>query len=104
MAFNRFKSEPKQPSKASGGLAAYVEAEKLMHIAFVLPAAVAVGWALGWWADSRLHQSWIEIAGAVFGCVAGLAYMIRMAIDAQKDSSSGNADQNGTKKGSTGNP
>jgi len=86
MPFNRPIPESKEPAKASGGLRAYVEAEKLFQIAFVLPSAVVIGWAVGWLADQHLHQSWIEIAGAVFGCVSGMTYMIRMAVDAERKS------------------
>ena len=44
MAFNRFKSPHKPPSETSSGIAGLVEAEKLMQIAFVLPAALLIGW------------------------------------------------------------
>jgi F0F1-type ATP synthase assembly protein I len=86
MPFNRPIPESKLPKKASSGLSAYVEAEKLIHIAFVLPSAVVIGWAIGWWLDRHLHQSWIEIAGVIFGSVSGLTYMIRMAMDTEKKS------------------
>jgi uncharacterized membrane protein YfcA len=104
MPFHRAIPESKPPSKGSGGLSAYVEAEKLVQIAFVLPVAVLIGWVAGWWLGQRLHQSWIEIAGGVFGCVAGLTYMIRMALDAEKKSRPGKAAQNGTEKGSSDDP
>jgi uncharacterized membrane protein YfcA len=100
MPFNRPIPESKQPrGKPASGLAAYVEAEKLMQIAFVLPSAVVIGWLAGSWADSLLHQSWIAIFGVVFGCVAGLTFMIRMAMDAEKKSRPGNMARNGSGKG-----
>jgi F0F1-type ATP synthase assembly protein I len=99
MPFNRPIPESKPPSKAASGLSAYVEAEKLMQIAFVLPSAVVIGWLAGWCADKLLHQSWIEIAGVIFGCVSGLTLMIRMAMDAEKRSRPGNRVQNGSGKG-----
>jgi F0F1-type ATP synthase assembly protein I len=101
MPFHRAIPEQKPPAKASGGFSAYVEAEKLVQIAFILPSAVVIGWVMGWWADNHFHQSWVEIAGAVFGCVAGLTYMIRTALDAEKKSRPGNTPQNGTGKGNT---
>ena len=104
MPFNRPIPESKLPKKASSGLGAYVEAEKLVQIAFVLPSAVVIGWAIGWYADQRLHQSWIEIAGAIFGCISGLTYMIRMAMDAEKKSRPGNVPQNGTGEEDSDNP
>ena len=42
MPFQRPIPESKPPEKNSGALAGYIEAEKLMQIAFVLPAAVAI--------------------------------------------------------------
>ena len=82
-------------------LAAYIETEKLLEIAFVLPAAVAIGWVFGAWADHLFHQSWIMIAGVIFGSVSGLTFMIRMAMDAERKSRPGIAPQNGTGKEST---
>ncbi len=104
MPFHRPIPESKPPEKDSGAFRSYVDAEKLIQIAFVLPATVFIGWVLGWWADSHLHQSWIEIAGAVFGCISGLTYMIRTALDAEKKSRPGNKPQNGTEKGNTDDP
>jgi ATP synthase protein I len=74
----------KTPGKAAGGFQSLVQAEKLMQIAFVLPSAMIVGWLGGAWADSKLHQSWMTIVGVILGCVAGLYYVIRLAIDAEK--------------------
>ena len=70
----------KQPS----GLSLYVQAEKMLQIAFVLPCALVIGWLLGAWADKWLHQSWITIVGVVLGCVSGLVFVIRMALAAEK--------------------
>src|ERR1700722_7659842 len=90
----------KTPGKASG-FQSLVQAEKLMQIAFVLPSAMIVGWLGGAWADSKLHQSWMTIVGVILGCVAGLYYVIRLAIDAEKsagasDSSKKRDDGSGT--------
>ena len=73
--------------QASSGFSALVEAEKLMQIAFVMPSAVLIGWAAGWWLSHLLHQKWIEISGVVFGCVAGLVYVIQTAVAAEKKTS-----------------
>ena len=99
MPFNRPIPESKLPRKASIGLGAYVEAEKLMQIAFLLPCAAFVGWLAGAWADSLLHQSWIAIFGVVFGCIAGLVSVIRMALVAERNSRLGSKIENGTGKG-----
>jgi F0F1-type ATP synthase assembly protein I len=90
MAFNKpipekmrggLRGGRKQPS----GLSLYVQAEKMLQIAFVLPCALVIGWLLGAWADKWLHQSWITIAGVILGCVSGLVFVIRMAFAAEKD-------------------
>jgi F0F1-type ATP synthase assembly protein I len=104
MPFNRPIPESKLPAKASGGLSAYVEAEKLMQIAFVLPSAVVVGWGAGALADYLLHTKWIVIAGIVLGIVSGLYYVVQTAIAAEKASSPGNGTRKGTGKGSSDDP
>jgi hypothetical protein len=54
----------------------------MMQIAILLPSAAFIGWLIGAWADSRLHQSWIAVAGILFGGVSGLVYVIRLALTA----------------------
>jgi len=61
MPFNRPIPEHKPRTKLSTGVGALVEAEKLMQIAILLPSAAFIGWLIGAWADSRLHQHWIGI-------------------------------------------
>jgi ATP synthase protein I len=99
MAFNRFNPPSKPHGGLSGGISGLIEAEKLMQIALVLPAAVIIGWLGGWWLGNTLHQKWIEIAGVIFGCVSGLVYVIQMAVIAEKHTSMGDEDQNGAGKG-----
>jgi len=82
MPFNRPIPESKPRPKAGGVVASLIEAEKLMQIAFLLPSAVGIGWGAGWLADRFLHQSWITVAGVIFGCVAGLVSMVRLAMAA----------------------
>ncbi|HEY6488352.1 MAG: AtpZ/AtpI family protein [Terracidiphilus sp.] len=85
--------ERKTRSKTASGLQSLVQAEKLLQIAFLLPSSMIVGWLLGAWADSKLHQSWITITGVIFGCVAGLVYVIRLAMDAEKSAAAKDARQ-----------
>ncbi len=84
MPFNRPIPDSKPPSSISSGIKAWVEAEKLLQIALLLPSAAGIGWLAGALLDSRLHTSWIAIAGIVFGGVSGLVYVIRMALAAEK--------------------
>jgi len=79
--------EQRPNNKAGAGFQNLVQAEKLLQIAFVLPSAMVIGWLAGAWADSKLHQSWLTIAGIIFGCISGLVYVIRLAMDAEKGAS-----------------
>jgi F0F1-type ATP synthase assembly protein I len=85
----------KDRSLLASGMGAWMEAEKLMHLAFILPASVLVFWGLGAWLDHLFHQKWIGILGIILGSVAGLTYVIQQAIAAEKKSAALDAsDQN----------
>ena len=84
----------------SGMLGAWVQAEKLMQIALMLPSAAFIGWLAGYGLDHWLHQTWIAMAGVVFGIFAGLVGAIRMAM-AYSDKN-GNDDGNGNQPGGSG--
>lgn len=102
MPYNNPIPDRKRRGKAAAGLDSLVQAEKLLQIAFVLPSAMVIGWLAGAWADMKLHQSWLTIAGVIFGCVAGLFYVIQMAIQAEK--SIGPADSDTKKENGTNDP
>ena len=55
MPFHSPIPDDKPPSQGSSALRGYVEAEKLLQLAAVLPGAVAIGWVVGWWADNHWH-------------------------------------------------
>jgi ATP synthase protein I len=99
MPFHSPIPDKKQPSKLQGGIGTLVEAEKLMQIALLLPCSVFIGWLAGAWADSRLHQHWIGLAGMVFGGISGLVYVIRLALAADKDPKNADAPEDETRKG-----
>ena len=101
MPFTRPIPQSKPTSKAASGLSAYVEAEKLMQIAILLPAAAFIGWLAGAWLDSLLHQRWIAIFGIAFGSISGLVGVVRMAMAAERSSRPGSNSQNGTGEGSS---
>ncbi len=82
MPFNPPIPDPKPPRKFSGGLDTLVQAEKLMQIAIMLPSSAFIGWLAGAWLDKHLHQTWIGLAGIVFGGVSGLVYVIRLVVAA----------------------
>jgi hypothetical protein len=104
MPFNHPIPEHKPRTKLSTGIGALVEAEKLMQIAILLPSSAFIGWLVGAWADKHFHQSWIGIAGCVFGGVSGLVYVVRLALASGRDSANGAGTENGNGKGSPGKP
>ncbi len=73
-------TEPHKPRRDGGGLQSLVKAERMVQIAFVLPAAVFIGWGAGRLLDRWLHTDWIYIAGLLFGAVAGLVEAVRQAL------------------------
>lgn len=50
------------------------------QLAFVLPAALVVGWLGGAALDRWLHTSWLYLAGIFLGIIAGFVELIRTVI------------------------
>jgi len=100
--YHRPIPEQKQRGKGGGLLSAWIEAEKLMQIALVLPCAVFIGWLAGAWLDRRFHQSWISLVGLVFGGASGLVYVVRLAFDANKDPATQDKESDDAGKGDGG--
>jgi len=73
-----------------------------MQIAILLPSAAFIGWLAGAWLDGRLHQSWMGIAGIVFGGISGLVYVIRLVMASGSDSGSGTGTEKGNGTGDSG--
>ncbi len=72
-----------QRGNASGsGMNTFVQAESLLQLAFVLPAAVLIGWGAGALLDKWLHTHWLYIVGLLFGSAAGLVEVVRQALRA----------------------
>lgn len=89
MPFNRPISDSKDRPKSPGGVASLVEAEKMVQIAILLPSAAVIGWLIGAWLDGRLHQTWIGMAGILFGGVSGLVYVVRLVMNVGAKSGKG---------------
>ncbi len=85
-----------------GLMSAWIQAEKLMQVALVLPCATFIGWAIGAGLDRWLHQSWMAIAGIVFGGASGLVYVIRLALNEEKNPAMQDDDSNEAGKGTDG--
>ena len=88
-----------------GMMGAWVQADKMIQIAMVLPCAAFICWLPGFWLDRHFHQTWMAIAGVVFGIIAGLVAAIRMAMVYANDPGMNKLDENGNqadKSGKTG--
>lgn len=46
-------------------------------LAFMLPIATLVGYAIGYLLDKAFHTHWIYIPGLLFGIAAGFVQLIR---------------------------
>ncbi len=88
-----------------GMMGAWVQAEKMIQIALVLPCAAFICWLPGAWLDRRFHQTWCATAGVVLGIFAGLVAGVRMAMVYSNDPAMDKLDENGNdadKSGKTG--
>ena len=66
------------PSPDSRGRSPWRQLGFVLSIAFVFPAAVLVGYALGWWLDSKLGTSpWFSLLFLGLGFVAALLELFR---------------------------
>jgi len=88
-------SDKSKDGFAGGMMGAWVQAEKMIQIAMMLPCAGFIGWLAGYGLDRWLHQTWIGMAGGVFGVIAGLVGAIRMAIAYSAGPASEKSDENG---------
>jgi ATP synthase protein I len=89
MPFNAPIPDPTPRPKKSSALSSLVEAEKMMQIAVLLPVSAFVGWGIGAWLDKVFNQSWLALAGILFGGFAGLLYVIRLVIGSGSKPKSG---------------
>jgi F0F1-type ATP synthase assembly protein I len=64
---------------------AWTMVARYSEIGFIIPAAVFLGYILGWLLDRWLGTHWIYIAGVIFGAVVGFAQMIRSVLRMQRD-------------------
>lgn len=80
-------------------LGAWVQAEKMIQIALILPCAGFIGWLLGAWLDHLLHQAWISVAGIIFGILAGLVGAVKLTMVYAGGPDEADTDEGTPKKG-----
>lgn len=54
-------------------------------LAFVLPVATLVGYAIGYLLDKAFHTHWIYIPGLIFGIAAGFVQLVRQLMQDTRD-------------------
>lgn len=55
----------------------WLQFARYSQLAFVLPAALVVGWLIGAALDRWLHTTWLYLAGILLGIAAGFIELIR---------------------------
>ncbi len=94
MAYNnpkpRVDSTTGKPDR--GGMDTLIRAERMTQIAFILPAAVLVGWMAGAGLDKWLHTRWLYVVGILVGVVAGFVQIFRLIGVAGEPDAPGKAD------------
>lgn len=63
----------------------WVTVAKYSEIGFIIPAAIVVGYILGALLDRWLKTTWLDVAGLIFGAIAGFVQMVRMAMASLKE-------------------
>ncbi|MFZ0999366.1 MAG: AtpZ/AtpI family protein [Candidatus Sulfotelmatobacter sp.] len=58
----------------------WVQAARYSQLAFILPAALVVGWLVGAGLDRWLHTTWLYLAGILLGIAAGFFELIRTVL------------------------
>jgi ATP synthase protein I len=79
---NPDRSKAQRGNAPGSGMHTLVQAESLLQLAFVLPAAVLIGWGAGALLDRWMHTHWLYIVGLLFGSAAGLVEVVRQALRA----------------------
>jgi F0F1-type ATP synthase assembly protein I len=68
---------PPDPNKKPNPL---LQLARYSQLAFVLPAAVVVGWLAGAALDRWLHTTWLYLAGILLGIAGGFIELIRTVL------------------------
>jgi ATP synthase protein I len=58
----------------------WLQVWRYSQLAFVLPAALVVGWLIGAGLDKWLHTTWLYLAGILLGIAAGFVELIRTVL------------------------
>jgi F0F1-type ATP synthase assembly protein I len=73
-----------KPVRRSGAVDGIVRAERLLQIAFILPASVLVGWLIGAGLDKWLHRTWLYLPCLAVGAIAGFIEIFRLVLSNER--------------------
>lgn len=62
----------------------FISMARYSQLAFVLPAATAMGLILGMLLDKWLHTTWLYLVGLLVGIAAGFIELIKTAMKSEK--------------------
>jgi F0F1-type ATP synthase assembly protein I len=74
------KSSSIEPPDGDSKETFWILVGRYSQLAFVLPAALVVGWLLGTALDHWLHTTWLYLLGIILGIAAGFIELIRTAL------------------------
>jgi ATP synthase protein I len=79
------KADPRARKGKDATIHSLVRVESLIQLGLLLPACLVIGWAIGLALDHWLHQQWMNIAGLIFGAIAGFIQTIRIVLSHSKE-------------------
>jgi ATP synthase protein I len=79
------ESDPSQNKPKDRAIHSLVRVESLIQLGLLLPASLVIGWAIGLALDHWLHQHWMNVAGLIFGAIAGFVQTIRIVLSHSKE-------------------
>jgi ATP synthase protein I len=79
------KADPQAGKGKDEGLHSLVRIESLIQLGLLLPASLVIGWAIGLVLDRWLNLHWMNVAGLIFGAIAGFVQTIRIVLSHSKE-------------------
>jgi ATP synthase protein I len=79
------KADQQAGKGKDGALQGLVRVESLIQLGLLLPASLVIGWAIGLALDHWLHLHWMNVAGLIFGAIAGFVQTIRIVLSHSKE-------------------
>jgi ATP synthase protein I len=77
--------DPAENHSKDRALHSLVRVESLIQLGLLLPASLVIGWAIGLALDHWLNRHWMNIAGLIFGAIAGFVQTIRIVLSHSKE-------------------